>query len=68
MAHPLKLKDRVAAAALRGAVATIIADLSEGYIVEHFDSGPLYSQVRVKPKAQPDAAPRYFMIKISEPL
>ncbi len=62
------LKHLVANAALAGALAGITASLQKDYTVELVSREPLYIQVRVRPKARPGAAPRYFVVKASEPI
>ena len=60
------LKAKVADAMKYGVTGALIAALMPDYSVERFDEGPLYVQYRVTPRT--GGAPRYFLVKVSEPL
>ncbi len=60
-------KRHLAKIALDGAVAAIRGEYPD-HCVEVVTDEPLLRQVRVRPMSRSTAAPRYFAIKVSEPL
>ena len=62
-----RLKETVATAALDAAVAGIIARIGGTYTVEPVPHSTLERTVRVREKGD-SGGPRYFTVKVSEPI
>lgn len=62
------LKATVADAALHGAELRIFDVLRATHEVECIQSDKLVRQFRIRPKDPAQGGPRYFLVKVSEPL
>lgn len=68
-----QLKERIADAALHGAVSGIVGVIGGSHDVEVVTREPLQWQIRVRPKEQTppyrhQGGPRYFTVKVAEPI
>lgn len=64
------LKATVVKAALEGAVAAVVAAVVQTHEVEVFPTGRLERQLRLRARDRDQAGqgPRYFLVKVSEPI
>lgn len=62
-----RLKEAVAVAALDAATAGVIARISGTYTIEETRHTTLERTLRVREKGD-SAGPRYFLVKVSEPI